>query len=315
MAIPDVDIWDMAVSPENFEQQLQVLKAGYRVLPLKELAERVRRKKLRCNTVAITFDDGYADNYVVAKPLLEKYNLPATFFVTSGNIGTEAEFWWDELEQLFLFTDELPQTISIKIAGTLVEANLGQESILNKELHSLHRQWKAIDEPPVSVRSRLFLQVWQLLKELPPQKQQHQLQTIREWVGTPQSIRSDYRSMSVEQLQELAKNSLFEIGAHTVSHVALGYHPASYQKQELMENRSYLEKKTNRSAATLSYPYGNYNSETMALAADLGFLAAFTTEEKIITNHSSAYQMGRFQVKNLAAPAFESRLKYWSLYC
>jgi peptidoglycan/xylan/chitin deacetylase (PgdA/CDA1 family) len=75
------DYWQLCVSPENFEQQLQVIS------------------KHR-DHVAITFDDGYIDNYTAAKPLLEKHHLPATFFIATGNINSGKEFWWDELQQL-----------------------------------------------------------------------------------------------------------------------------------------------------------------------------------------------------------------------
>ncbi|HYC27552.1 MAG TPA: polysaccharide deacetylase family protein [Chitinophagaceae bacterium] len=81
IARPVNDHWQLCVSPGNFEQQLQVIS---------------RHKK----NIIITFDDGYIDNYTVAKPLLEKYQLPATFFIATGNIDSGKEFWWDELEQL-----------------------------------------------------------------------------------------------------------------------------------------------------------------------------------------------------------------------
>lgn len=81
IANPVNDYWQLCVSPENFEQQLQVI-----------LKYRER--------VSITFDDGYIDNYTTAKPLLEKYKLPATFFIATGGIDSGKEFWWDELQQL-----------------------------------------------------------------------------------------------------------------------------------------------------------------------------------------------------------------------
>ena len=89
------DHWQLSVSPQLFEQHLQVLKR-YNVVSLPDLVKKVPRKG-----IAISFDDGYVDNYTTAKPLLEKYNLPATFFICNGNIGKQAEFWWDELEHIF----------------------------------------------------------------------------------------------------------------------------------------------------------------------------------------------------------------------
>ena len=95
IATPEYDHWELSVSPQNFEAHLQVLKK-YKVMDLATVVKEIPHKG-----IAISFDDGYIDNYTVAKPLLEKYHLPATFFITNGNLGKQTEFWWDELEHIF----------------------------------------------------------------------------------------------------------------------------------------------------------------------------------------------------------------------
>lgn len=77
------DPWTICVSPRHFEEHLQVIRG-------------------LSADVAITFDDGYADNFQNAQPLLEKYETPATVFVTSGLVGSSYEMWWDELERKYL---------------------------------------------------------------------------------------------------------------------------------------------------------------------------------------------------------------------
>lgn len=95
IATPVHDHWQLSVSPQNFEEHLQVLKK-YKVTDLASLVNEIPR-----NGIAISFDDGYIDNYTVARPLLEKYDMPATFFITNGSVGKQTEFWWDELEHIF----------------------------------------------------------------------------------------------------------------------------------------------------------------------------------------------------------------------
>ena len=95
------DPWKMCVSPEHFSEHLQVLRK-YKVVRLNQLQDQLtaRSKFLRGLTVAITFDDGYADNLFQAAPLLERFEMPCTFFITSGYVGADQEFWWDELERI-----------------------------------------------------------------------------------------------------------------------------------------------------------------------------------------------------------------------
>src|SRR5438105_1312928 len=68
------------VHPAIFEEQMQFLSRCYRVMPLLELVERNRRGEVPERAVAITFDDGYRDNYDYAFPILKKFGLPATIF-------------------------------------------------------------------------------------------------------------------------------------------------------------------------------------------------------------------------------------------
>src|SRR5438552_8045459 len=91
---------NLCVSPQHFQQQLEVLKKSYRVIGLTEAAEALARDRPLSHlarTIVITFDDGYADNLHNAEPLLERYECPVTVFVASGFVGSKRQFWWDEL--------------------------------------------------------------------------------------------------------------------------------------------------------------------------------------------------------------------------
>lgn len=86
----------LTLHTQLFEELLGVLVREYRIVPLTRLCEMVvKSEPIPARTVAITFDDGYLDNFLVAAPILKRRNLPATFFLTSGYIGTTRQFHWD----------------------------------------------------------------------------------------------------------------------------------------------------------------------------------------------------------------------------
>ena len=84
----------------------------------------MNKKELPLNAVAITFDDGYEDNYRKAYPILKKYNIPATIFLTTGYIGTSKIFWWDMLGEIIK-----------KSAAPFVDMNIFKEFVnaVNKD--------------------------------------------------------------------------------------------------------------------------------------------------------------------------------------
>ncbi len=83
----------LCTDPENFREQLKFLKENFHIVPLAQMVRWVREGKLKNNSLAITFDDGYADNLYNALPILKELNIPATIFATAGSA---AEFYWDE---------------------------------------------------------------------------------------------------------------------------------------------------------------------------------------------------------------------------
>lgn len=91
------DPFDLNVRPANFAAHLEVLRRTCRPRPLAELASGVAETKVPPGVVAVTFDDGYSDALSIVKPLLERFEVPATVFVVAGNLG--GEFWWDALDR------------------------------------------------------------------------------------------------------------------------------------------------------------------------------------------------------------------------
>ena len=89
------DPFELNVSPQNFSEQLEVLKAWVKPAPMASLATGRGGTGAISGRVALTFDDGYRDYLVEALPCMERLEFPSTVFVTTGAIG--GELWWDRL--------------------------------------------------------------------------------------------------------------------------------------------------------------------------------------------------------------------------
>src|SRR5439155_230903 len=85
------DPQSLAVKPENFRAHITYLRDRCRLVPFDEIGDNLERGTV---SVAITFDDGYADNFIEAAPIIESIGVPVTFFITTQHIGSDREFWW-----------------------------------------------------------------------------------------------------------------------------------------------------------------------------------------------------------------------------
>ena len=141
------DPWALAVSPEHFAEQLDVIEKQCPMSVL-DLATTIRHGHLPDHAVAISFDDGYASNLGSALPALEARGLPATFFIPSENVGATVEFWWDELERILLGPHPLPAKLAIEIAEEVFEWHLDASRHLRAPEICAADRWKALADAP-----------------------------------------------------------------------------------------------------------------------------------------------------------------------
>lgn len=91
----------LSVCPDSFRRQISFLKRhDYNVVKLEELTELVRERKIPYKTIAITFDDGYENNYTCAYPVLKELGIPATIFIVPALIGREGYLTWDQVIEM-----------------------------------------------------------------------------------------------------------------------------------------------------------------------------------------------------------------------
>lgn len=287
----EIDPWGLSVSKQNFEEQIAALKKNYKVICLNELLDRKAEHRLEDNLVAITFDDGYRDNYYNAFPILEKYNATATFFVNSEIIEKQIEFWPDTLIRLLLNQYELPKE--------------------ELRIESLKRRWHFPKEIDEDQRFHFFMDVWYSLLQLHPKVRQAALDEIAQWAEHETSVSNENLPMTTSQLKEISKGSLIEIGGHTSNHAALGFLNKKNQREEILTNKTWLENVLDKSVHGFAYPNGSYNYKTISLMQELGFHYACTTNEMRNSAYTSNYRLPRFQVYDWSGLEFINHLNNW----
>lgn len=309
VAVTETDPWGLCISPENFEQHLQVLRSEFNLISTEELLQQVSVKKIIQNAVCITFDDGYADNFINAKRLLQKYNCPATFFVTTGLIGQQKQFWWDELENVLLHTKHLPAFLSLKIRNEIIEHHLS-EPLLTTKMHQLHKQWHYHEEPPTE-RCLLYIKIWELLLPLSYKEINTIMCTLKKWVSEDLPEHNQSFPMNDFQLKQLEADRLFSLGMHTNTHTDLSTKNSLNQMKEIDGSKYILEKDYNKKANMLAYPYGKFNQLTIDVVQRLKIDACFTTNQETVNADADVTRLGRFQVFNWNREVFKNHLSKW----
>ena len=296
----DVDPWSLCVSPQHFAEHLAILQKHTRPISLKQLVQAHREGNIPNQAVAVTFDDGYADNLHNAKPLLEQYNIPATVFVASGAVGRKREFWWDELERIFLHPGKLPETLELNINSKTFRWVLGKAPDYGEDVCRRDCDWQ---EYP-AIRHSLFLTLHQLLQPLSDVLVYQVMDELLAWSGKKYAEFSTNRTLSPKELLMLNQGELIEIGAHTVTHPFLSTLPESIQQDEIRQNKNTLEESLGQPVKLLAYPYGNYTVRTAAIIRKAGFDCACTIDGESVWHGSDRFLLPRIWVDNLDGEEF-----------
>lgn len=307
----DLDPWSLCVTPQNFAEQLQVLRRYTQLTQLKQLSQDIAEGKPRHRNIVITFDDGYADNLHNAKPLLEHYDVPATVFIASGYIGDAREFWWDELERLFLRPGELPQQLELCIDGCQYQWDLGTTANYTDSAYQHHRHWKAEREEPPTPRQSIYYEIWQLLRTLSERDRRQVLDELLAWAGAVADSRSTHCSLSSAEVAALDRGSLVEVGAHTITHPFLCSLPISVQEKEIYHSKAQLEELLGHEVTSFSYPFGQYTADSVAVVRDAGFNCACATIHASVQRHSNLFELPRVEIQNWNGEEFARRLSRW----
>lgn len=270
--LPEADpLFPGEVDAVRFDALCRWVAAWFNVLPLDEAVQRLSERRLPERALAITFDDGYADNREVALPILQRHHLTATFFIATGFIDG-GRMWNDSVIEAVRHC----QATSIDLSALGVEGL----AVLPLPDHAARRA--AIDAILDRIKYRPIAERLQLAQRIA------ELAQVRP---------SDTLMMTADQVRELHRAGM-QIGAHTVSHPILATLSDDEACTEIGTSKRWLEDLLQQRVGLFAYPNGrpgrDFNERSVTLAREAGFDAAVTTAKGVADADTDLYRVPRF---------------------
>ena len=310
---PITDPWRLAVSPERFDQHLALLRERFRTMALADLIASVRARRPPARGVAVTFDDGYADNLTLGVPLLRQYSIPATIYVTTGYLDAPHEFWWKQLEQLFLEPGELAPRLEVDHSLLRWSSDLGPVAAYSPEHAQVHRDWIVTDPPPTA-RHAAFLSLLAEMETIDPGAREEMLADLFGAAGVSRASRLSHRMLTPDEARAVHASEGFEVGAHTLRHPRLSSISPMQQELEIREARVRLEEVLGKKVNTFAYPFGraaDFNATSVRIVRETGYSSAVAVRDIAVSRSSPLYELPRVGVVDWKVDEFEQRLEWW----
>jgi peptidoglycan/xylan/chitin deacetylase (PgdA/CDA1 family) len=270
--LPEVDpLFPQEMDAQRFDVLCSWLSQWFNVLPLDEAVRRLKGGSLPKRALAITFDDGYADNHDVAMPVLKKHGLCATFFIATGFLDG-GRMW----------NDTVIESVRLTKLHTLPLQQLGVSGLAEMAVHS------------VADKQEVITQVIRAIKYLPvPQR----LALTQELATLAQVTPPTNLMMTSAQVRAMRRAGM-QIGAHTVSHPILAKLTDEQAREEIQRGKHQLEDLLDEPITLFAYPNGkpgeDYAPQSIQIVKDLGFEAAVSTAWGASNAQTDPFQIPRF---------------------
>jgi peptidoglycan/xylan/chitin deacetylase (PgdA/CDA1 family) len=257
-----------------FKREISFINKWFNIISMDELIDRLAKKKnFDKPSMAITFDDGYRDNYTLAYPILKQYNLPATIYLISGLIGTTQKVWLDEVDFALL---------------TTTEEKLEFPSLFGDEI---------VDLLSIQDKQKVNIKIGEKLKRV---ENKNKLRLIEELCDRLKVSRNSFSNndrvmMNWEEVKEMNENKI-AFGAHTHSHPILTQLPLKEAKNEISISKQIVEKELNTQVNHFAFPNGSsldFDEELKQFCIDLGFRSIATGNYGINNTGSDPYHIRR----------------------
>ena len=284
-----IDPWALAVSPENFEAQLQFLRRHRRIVAMDVLVDLLRAGRLPDDAVAITFDDGYRDNLTHAAPLLDRYEAPAVLFLATGTCGSGRPFWWDELASLTVGCER-----AVRTRWRVAETELALAWPADRQARARSRMYRAW-EAPVTERQRAYVAAWRALRGVAEPEREAALAELRAISGPVPSEETGL-PLTHDEVRTLVRRGAYSLGAHGVSHAPMTTLCPERCAAELAASKRACEDLAAAPISGFAYPYGDLDPAVKRAVIGQSFAWACSTEAGAVTPRPDPFALRRIAV-------------------
>jgi len=287
----------MTVTPETFRLHLEILNQHFSFVKLSEWTRlKTANKELPEKACAITFDDGWADNYEFAFPILKEKGVPATIFLVSDMTGTNAMFWPERLAHLVTnVSAHLPQYWGHPALRWLMENRAS---------------YRFSETPPT--RDELSEQIASM-KDYSDHEMHQKLDQVINTLNI-QEVSDRPSLLDWDQVREMVNSGTVEVGSHTCHHIRLNQQVSGeILRKEIQKSKLVIEKHTGQVVDLFCYPNGDYSKAALKLVRE-SYDSAVTTQPGWNSDTSDQYQMKRIAVHEDITgdkTAFLARISGW----
>jgi peptidoglycan/xylan/chitin deacetylase (PgdA/CDA1 family) len=233
----------------QFERQLLYFKRNFNIVSLKTICEmKLKDLHVRKHTIALTFDDGFLNNVQTAIPLLEKYHIPATFFICGISL----------LDKNYIHPSDLIDLIRV---SSNAEVEINGSRFVKSGNQLIHNE-NGLDA--YSHLNTLSFSEWNEFFA--------SLKTVFNTLNTRSTIDKEvYELISAQTCRPLDSAPLIGIGSHSYHHINLTNLSHNEIIDQFTSSKKALELYSAKPIDAVAFPYGNYNEDVISASKEAGF--------------------------------------------
>ena len=283
----DGDPYFGGIPVADFDRQMAYVSSRFHVMPLSSLVAALREGTLPGNALAVTLDDGYRDNYTHAFPILQRYSIPATIFLTTSAIGSDRQLWHDDVFSAFRNTT---QPALMPLGAERIQGSLASVADRVRVQQRFLAYIRTLDE---TMRAQAVLELRDALRVGPPPP-------------TPNLM------LSWDEIRAMSRGGI-RFGSHTATHPILSRVDRERARRELQESKQAIEGQLGSRVDGFAYPNGtraDFLPETKELLREAGYDYAVTTIPGTNEPGGDPYELRRATPWDHDVFAFGLRLHY-----